>query len=349
MSEKMVECELSSATPEDDEINLIDLWLIIWKRRMMIAIIVFLSVMLTIAASLSMTDIYQSKAVIAPVAPQGGSGGSASAFASVLSQQLGGLPGLMMPGSSSAQEIVSLLKSGILREKVVTTYDLIPVLFDDQWDPQKKDWIKERSWLDIPKKLPKYLLGAVRPARPGSLPPKEEGVPTMFQALRLLENDVITITDDSLKSGIITIAVEFKDPLTAQRIAQYIVTVLTEHMSAEAKRVAETNRKYLEEQLNKTADPMIKQNLYNLIAQQLQTSMMAEVKENFGFKVIDPPRLPEEKSRPKRTQMVVLSFFVSAFLAVFIVFFLEYFKKAKATLTERKKPEHMEKEEGIQH
>jgi uncharacterized protein involved in exopolysaccharide biosynthesis len=98
-------------------------------------------------------------------------------------------------------------------------------------------------------------------------------------------------------------------------------------MSSEAKRVAAINKKYLEEQLPLNADPLIKQKIYTMIAQQVETAMMAEVKENFSFKVIDPPMVPDKKIKPKRAQMVVLSFVVSLFLAVFVVFALEYLEK----------------------
>jgi len=112
---------------------------------------------------------------------------------------------------------------------------------------------------------------------------------------------------------------------------------LTDHMSSEARRVATINQKYLEEQLGKTADPFIKQKIYNLIAQQLETSMMAEVKENFAFKVIDPPKVPDKKIKPKRTQMVLLSFVVFIFMGVFLAFFMEYLEKMKSKQRESQK------------
>jgi len=67
----------------------------------------------------------------------------------------------------------------------------------------------------------------------------------------------------------------------ASKIVEYYLATLTNYMSSETKRVANTNRKYLEEQLVNTSDPFIKQKIYNLIAQQIETAMMAEVKENF--------------------------------------------------------------------
>jgi hypothetical protein len=44
---------------------------------------------------------------------------------------------------------VTLLKSNILREKIITQYNLLPVLFSDQWDDNTKNWEK-RAWYNPP-------------------------------------------------------------------------------------------------------------------------------------------------------------------------------------------------------
>ena len=130
-----------------------------------------------------------------------------------------------------------------------------------------------------------------------------------------------------MKEKSITISAEFDDPIIAANLVNYFLAALSDHMSSEAKRVAAINKKYLEEQLLQTADPFIKQKIYNMIAQQLETSMMAEVKENFSFKVIDPPKVPDLKIKPKRAQMVMIAFIMALFMGVFVAFFLEYLEK----------------------
>ena len=70
--------------------------------------------------------------------------------------------------------------------------------------------------------------------------------------------------------------------------------------------------------MGSTADPFIKQKTYNMIAQQIETGMMAEVKENFAFKMIDPPLAPDKTIRPKRGLIVILSMVMSLFLGICI-------------------------------
>ena len=130
----------------DDETNFLDYWEVIWKRRKMIGGIVIVAVFATVIISLFMKNIYQAKAVIMPVTARdtGGSGAGLTALA----QQFGGLPGISIPGPTSASEIVSLLKSNILRERIIQRYNLLPVLFYKRWDTQQRSWKKGGDNLD---------------------------------------------------------------------------------------------------------------------------------------------------------------------------------------------------------
>ncbi|MEK7850656.1 MAG: hypothetical protein AAB275_02130, partial [Deltaproteobacteria bacterium] len=53
-------------------------------------------------------------------------------------------------------------------------------------------------------------------------------------------------------------------------------------------------------------------------------------KENFAFKVIDPPKAPDKRIKPKRSQMVMISFVAALFAAVFLAFFMEYIEKVRS-------------------
>jgi uncharacterized protein involved in exopolysaccharide biosynthesis len=318
----------------DDEINLLELWQVIWKRRKLIAWIVSVFVIATIIVSLLMTNIYESKAVIMTVEAKSSSGGG---MAAALMGQMGGLSNIVgTPDSASAAEISMLLNSNILREKIINEYNLLPVLFSKQWDEEKKTWKKGGFSLN-PLTYVSKLITAVKPADKKAVK-KEAGVPDIYEGLRALD-DIISIQNVKGKGLVskdttINISAQFDDPVIAANLVNYFITALNDHMSKEAKRVAALNKKYLEEQLPLNSDPLIKQKIYTMIAQQVETAMMAEVKENFSFKVIDPPMVPDKKIKPKRAQMVVLSFVVSLFLAVFVVFALEYVEKMKRLRTE---------------
>jgi len=265
----------------EDEINLFDLVKVLLKHKGFIALVVFIFVVATATISLVMTKVYESKAIITPVMvteEQGGMMAMAAQF------------GIATPQSSNVSEIVNLLKSDILMQKVMQRGRLYGVLFDK--DDLKEKTENEKTWMGI----------------------------------RVLKGGILKVSENK-KDNSITVSAQYKDPVIAQKIASTTLTELNEHMTAEAKRVAEANRTYLESQINTAGDPFIRTNVYGLIARQIQTAMLAEAKENYAFKVIDPPRVPDRKIKPKRTQMVVIAFVVALFLGIFLAFAQEHFQK----------------------
>jgi capsular polysaccharide biosynthesis protein len=314
---------------QEDKIDLFALWQVIWRRRVFIACIVCTMVAITALSSLFMPNIYSAKAIIMPVDKSGGG------IASSLMQQMGGLSGLIgLADSASSTEIVLLLHSDVLREKILKDYNLIPVFVSRQRGGEKKAWKtgQEKGFTLNAHSLLFMLIESVMPAN--KKPVKKDNV-----SLGLLMLATTVKIDHNVMDKTITISAESDDPVFAANIVNYFLTTLNNHMSSEAKRVTAINKHYLEDQLLKTADPLIKQKLYNMIAQQVETSMLAEVKENFCFKIIDPPRVPDEKIKPQRSLMVLSSFLVSLFLGVMIVFFLEFLEKIKKLKAARLKIE----------
>lgn len=318
--------DIKSIFPEDEEERtLLDYWRVLVKRKRLIIILVFVSVFATAIFSLFETNIYQSKALIAPVSNNGGKGRKLAALAS----RFTGMPRITLPGSASSSEIIALLNSNILREEIIRKYNLLPVLFYEQWDEEKKEWKKDDSFDFNPFKLIGNIVKVIRPEDRITLNKKEEeeGIPSIWDGLRALDNMVRI--NDNIDRNTIGISVDFYDPEKAAAIVEDFLTTLNTHMSDEAKRVADTNKRYLEDQLKNISDPFIKQKIYGLIAHQVETAIMAEVKENFAFKVLDPPTVPDRKIKPKRALMVILSFLLSLFAAIFLVFFLENIERAK--------------------
>lgn len=193
-------------------------------------------------------------------------------------------------------ELKNLLSGRLLRERVIRKYGLLPVFF-------------EKSELD-------------------DMDENEK----MWNGLEYLKDNMVVTPQE--KDSMIAISMEFKDPKVASDILRHMLFELNEHMSNETKRVAETNRKHLEAQIGSLVDPFLRANLYSLIAKQIQTVAFAEAKEDNFFKVIEPPQVPLWKDKPKRAFLIILSFIVSLFVGVFIVFLREYISQLKADQSE---------------
>ena len=73
------------------------------------------------------------------------------------------------------------------------------------------------------------------------------------------------------------------------------------------------SKKFIEYQIVKTVDALTRDRLYSSYGQEVERELMARNQEQFGFRVIDSPRVPDRKFKPRRGQgailAVVLSFF----------------------------------------
>ena len=302
---------------EEDEIDLYELWQVLVKYKRLILRITLGLTFLVAIYSLSITNIYRSHAVILPVGEkQGGISSYLSRF--------GGVAGISVPTGGSGIEIMALLKSEILKAEVIKQYNLLPVLLYNQWDKEKKTWKKPGLLATLMAKAKKSIMAFFQRS---SADEEKDSIPTISDGIRAMEG-ILTVSEDR-KLGTINLYVEYPDPEIAAEIIDYIIKTLRDHMSKEAIRIAQENKKILERELTRTSDPTIQQKLYALLASQVETSVMAKVNENFSFKVIDPPRVPDRKYKPKRSLMVAVAFVTGLFLSIFLAFFLEYIEKVK--------------------
>ena len=286
-----------------DEIDILRYFSILRKRALLILILSLTGLALALGLSYLLEDKYQAKAVISPVKE----GSGASGGVAVLVQQLESVPGMSLSTPSSSTEILALLNSNMLRKKTIEKYDLLPVIFSRRWDKEKKDWAQGKKR------------------------------PSVHDGLRSLEK-ILSIRHSPKDN---TITSELENPLDAAMLLDKLLGILNAHLSDEARRIAQSNKNYLESQLKYTADPLIRQNIYALIAQQIESSMMAGVMENFAFKVIDPPEAPDRRSSPRRQFIAAAGFAISLSVAIILAVALDFFevRRARENTFENKRPD----------
>ncbi|MBI5238024.1 MAG: hypothetical protein HY887_06340 [Deltaproteobacteria bacterium] len=307
----------------EPEIDIMDYWRIVSKRKVLILLLIITGVSGTALYSLLIDEIYRSEGVITPTAAKETGAGNTTSL-----QQFSGIAGISIPNSTSASEVVNLLKSKTLREEVIINYNLLQFLFPERWDGARGVWKKNgaagygRSLSGIAAAFSgaETALGKINNN-------EDDGRPSIWDGLRALD-DIVVITHIP-KDNIVVINAEYRDPLVAADIVRHMMAALNEHMSNETKRVARANSRYLEEQLDKVSDPLIRNKIYNLIAQQIEISMMSEVKENFAFKVLDHPRVPDKRIRPRRGMMAALGLGVSLIGGVLLAFLMEYVERIR--------------------
>jgi uncharacterized protein involved in exopolysaccharide biosynthesis len=288
---------------EEDEINLLDLFMVLVRRKRLIIGLAFLTGVAAVIISLQMTNIYRSEATIAPrQIEQSGS--------KVLSGALGGLGGMVasefgLGGGGEADKIEVLLKSRQLVQLVVEKHNLLPILFEKKWDGQKKAW-------------------------------KDNPVPTIQDAYKLVKDELLRVSRDR-KTDVITVSIEHKSPEFARSVVQYYLTELSEGLRAKVIKDAQENMRFLTEQLDRTNDPLLREKIYGMLAKEIEKGTFARAQTYYGFYVLDPPIAPDlnKKASPKRSLICILSVVVAFFVAVFLAFFLEYLNRLKTEEPDR--------------
>lgn len=277
---------------EEDEINLLDLFIVLLKHKVMIFSVVILTGISAVVISLTMPNSYRSESTIAPTTPEK-SGDGLSALGD-LGAMIAFETGITATGSLELFDVV--LKSRELTNAIVRKYNLFPILFEKSWDAKNKRW-------------------------------KVKKPPTLQDAYLAVQGHLKAAPDK--KQNIMKLSVEMNDPLMAQRILNYYIVGLSEFLRQRTLEEAAAQQAQLSQLLGKTTDPLLKNRLYELIARQIEKETLAKVQNYFSFNVIDPAFVPEKKFKPKRAQICILSVVVAFFIAVFLAFFLEYMHNLK--------------------
>ncbi len=288
-SPQPVQYVLAPYAPEDEEINLLDYWRVLTRYKWMIIMITLLATAAATAVALLMTPIYRAEVLLAPVSGEEQSGMAA------LAGQLGGLASIagvnLKSGSTSAEESLATLSSRAFIGKFITDEKLLPVLFEDEWDAEAQDWIKKTA----------------------------EKAPTLLRAHGLFTNEALSASTNK-KTGLVTVAVEWRDPELAARWANELVARLNGHEKRVAISEAERSIGYLKEQLGSTSVVEIQQAVHRLIEGEMKKIMLANVRDQYAFKIIDPAVTPEKKVKPKRGMIVILGLMGGVSLGVIVAF-----------------------------
>jgi len=285
---KDTESPVRDAYYEADVINLADiLRAVIAQRRLVIAITLVSTALATILALL-MTPVYRSTALLVPVSQEQENQGL-----SAIAGQFGGLAQLaglnLGSGGSSKDEAIALLKSRGFTEQFIQSENLLPILFDGKWDAGQNKWKSDDS----------------------------DKIPTLNDGYRLFDRKIRRVTEDR-KTSLVTLTIDWKDRELAARWAQLLIERVNQSMRERAVEESQRSLSYLNQELLKTEAAEVRQAIYRLIENQIKTIMWANVRDQYSFRVLDPPAVADKDDpvRPRRAVMIVIGFLLGGFIAL---------------------------------
>lgn len=278
------EAEFPRHPQYEDEIDLRELAFKLWSRMGLVVLCTVLAAAAALTYAMLATPIFRAEAVLSIRDDNQRSGLAAAAG------QLGGLgdlAGLSIPGSKDKGVAVATLKSRALIEQFISERKLVEALFD----PAEVG-----------------LLGAGRPR-------------TVWDAHKKFTTSLFKVSEDK-KSGLITVAVEWKDPQQATDWVTELVVRANARLRQIAIEESEKNLAYLEQQAKSTNVVEIQQALYRLAETEIKKLMLAKGSGEYVFKTVDPARVPERKIKPKRAIIVVIGTLLGGLLGVFLALVL---------------------------
>src|SRR6185295_6735052 len=125
-------------------------------------------------------------------------------------------------------------------------------------------------------------------------------IPTLREGYRLFDNHIRDIDLDR-RSGIVTLAITWKDRALAAKWARDLIDLANRQLRDRAIREAQQNMRYLTREMRSGEGPDANNALNAALAsayeRQLQNYMFAKGQSEFAFRVIDPPTIPDDRER----------------------------------------------------
>ena len=295
----------------DDEIDLRELFGVLWAGRLKILVITGVFALASVVYALSVPNQYKATALLSPAQSSGG--GLSGALG-----QLGGLAslaGVSIGGgeSSEAQVAQEIMKSWNFIEGFIKSNDLAVEIY------AAEGWSKSSNSLQINSDLydepdSQWL---VENNDTGELGPPSSWV--LFEDFL----GMLSVSEDK-KSGLVSVSIEYYSPQIAKHWLDLYVAAINGHM--QERKMAEVTRNitYLEAQIKKTNIAEMKEVFYTIIEEQIKSKMLAEASPDYAFVPVSPSMVPEEKSQPKRALICILGTLLGGMLSVLWVLVIHY-------------------------
>jgi len=301
-----------SSESDIDYLEIIDL---LYSEKISILKAFCISGISSILISLSLSNYFTSSAVleISETSSSMSGLGQYSGLASMV--------GISLPSSNSqtkATRVIETIKSRDFVDHLLRIEDIAPaILAADAFDPESGKIIFD-SW-KYDEKEDKWRRNFFM-----SLFVSGPAKPTNLDVHKKYIDDIVSIFQDK-RTGLITISVEHLSPVFAKEFLDLVINEANSLLREKDLSDSSEALLYLESQLSKTSLIEMKDSLNKLIQAQLETQMLANISTDYVLKAIEPPFIPEKKSRPSRSIIVIIATFLGGLLGILIVIIRHYF------------------------
>jgi len=294
---------------QEDEIDLRELWATLMKYKKKIAIFTVVVTLLALIYALSIPNSYKSTTLLVPQEQ------SKPAIAGELAA-LAGMAGVSLGGGSvgAATSLEEILKDYSFNKAVIEEYGLVERI---SGAAQEKNMVFAFGFDGIHRLLS---------SSEESDEDKDEYEKT-FGAYKSLQG-MLSMSSDK-QTSLITLSVTSHDRFLAKELVEVYLKALTTHLKEMEIEEVSKKIKFYKQELASTNDIELKVQISSLLSSLVQKRVLSRSNEYYVVSQLIAPRVAHvsEKTKPKRSLILVLAVIMSLMIGVFGAFFKEFLDK----------------------
>ena len=290
----------------DDEIDLTELFGILWSGKLKIISISTIFAIASVIYALSLPNQYKVTTLLAPAQSENtglsgalGSLGGLASFAGV---------NISNGESDEAQIAQEIMISWNFIETFISTNNISVELY------AAKSWNEGSNELQIDEEVFNTNTKQWLAKKPTSW--------ELYQSF-LQRIDVAEDKD----TGLVTVSFEYYSPYLAKKWLDKYVAAINTHMQQRQMSKVSTNIDYLQAQIEMTSISEMREVFFNIIEEQTKNKMLAEANPDYVFVEVNPSMVPEQRSTPQRAVICILITFFGAIFSALIVLIMHYRQK----------------------
>jgi hypothetical protein len=296
---------------DDDELNLKELFHVLFQGKWIIASVTAFISIFGVIYSLSLPNIYTSKALLSPVNPSSNISGALGGYAGLAS--MAGVNLSSNPDDGNSAKALKKITSLSFFETNLIKHIFVPDLKAvKSWNPNSNVLtydesiyrFDDKTWVDQ------------------EIPSPQES----FEAFK----KHINLTEDKI-SGFITISIKHQSPFIAKQWVDLVIDEINAFYRQKDKLESEKAVDYINEQISMTGLSEVKQVLAQLQKEEIKKLTLVEANEYYVFDYIDPAAVMEKKSEPRRSVICIIFALLGGILSVLTVLIRYYFFGKKAS------------------
>ena len=300
-----------------DVIDLRELFYVLWEGKWIIVSLTTFASIFAVIYSLSLPNIYESKALLVPVDSSSSISGALRSYSG-----LAGLAGISLPSGgdegNSAKAIQKIRSLSFFENNILTNIHLPDLM-------AFKSWNSETNSLSYNENI--YNTNTNTWIVDDSDPMQK--IPSAQRSFQAFKSKLNLIIDN--KTGFITLSIQHQSPFLAKQWTELVVNEVNSFYRQKDKLESEKAVSYLNQQISMTSLSEIKQVLAQLLQEETKKLTLIEANQFYVFDYIDPPAVMEEKSAPTRSTICIIIALLGGILSSLLVLFRHYVLSEKTS------------------